>query len=302
MSAEPTPVDFASPGNVTIAAYRWDPGGEPHAIVQLAHGVGEYARRYQHLAEALTGAGYLVYAHDHRGHGSTATSADEYGQLGEPGWAELVEDIGRMGDVARAAHPSLPIALVAHSLGSFAAQQYLLDHSADVDAVVLSGSALIDLLEPMMDLDAPMDLSMFNAAFQPQRTEFDWLSRDEEQVDSYVADPLCGFGLDIPGAKAMFVAARQMADAKRVSGMRNDLPVHIVVGDMDPLNGQLALVDALVNRYQEAGLTNVTLKVWPGARHEVFNETNRDEVEAEVIDWLDRSLPRAVEGGARAPG
>ncbi|MCU1657975.1 MAG: Monoacylglycerol lipase, partial [Pseudonocardiales bacterium] len=174
--------------------------------------------------------------------------------------------------------------------GSFATQQYLLDHSTDVDAVVLSGTAAIDLLEPMMDLDAPMDLSAFNAAFQPARTEFDWLSRDEEQVDRYIADPLCGFGLDIPGGKAMFAGARALADPAQVAKMRDDLPILMVVGDMDPVNGQLALVNAVVDRYRQAGLDDVTLKAYPDARHEVFNEINRDEVVADVIAWLDKTL------------
>jgi alpha-beta hydrolase superfamily lysophospholipase len=290
MTDEPTRVDFSSAGEVSIAAYRWDTVGKPRAIVQIAHGVGEYARRYSPLAEALCSEGFVVYAHDHRGHGASVAGGAEFGALGETGWRELVADIGRMGQQARAAHPALPLALIAHSMGSFAAQQYLLDHSADVDAVVLSGTASIDLLEPALDLDAPMDLSMFNAAFQPPRTDFDWLSRDEWQVDAYIADPLCGFGLDIPGGRAMFTGARALTDPGRVAAMRADLPIHIVVGDMDPVNGQLALVNVLVDRYRAAGLRDVTLQVFPGARHEVFNETNRDEVVADVIIWLHKTL------------
>jgi alpha-beta hydrolase superfamily lysophospholipase len=290
MTSAPTRVDFPSSGGVSIAAYRWDPAVEPRAIAQIAHGVGEYALRYTPLAEALAAHGYVVYAHDHRGHGASAPSAAELGVLGEEGWAELVNDLGRAGKRARADHPAVPLVLIAHSLGSFATQQYLLDHSADVDAVVLSGTAAIDLLEPAMDLDAPMDLSAFNAAFQPARTDFDWLSRDEDQVDRYVADPQCGFGLDIADGKAMFVAARQLADPDRVAGMRADLPIYLVVGDLDPVNGQLTLVDALVARYRKAGLDDITLKAYPGARHEVFNETNRDEVVRDTIAWIDAHI------------
>ena len=286
----PVRVDFVSAGGVKIAAYRWDPEGPARAIAQLVHGVGEYALRYTPLADALVRQGYVVYAHDHRGHGATAASEAELGVLGEGGWAELVADIGRMGGQAKDSHPGLALGLIAHSLGSFAAQQYLLDHSADVSAVVLSGTAVIDLLEPMMDLDAPMDLSGFNAPFQPPRTDFDWLSRDEAQVDAYIADPLCGFGLDMAGGKAMFVAARQLADPDRVAGMRTDLPVYVVVGEQDPVNGGMALVNELVRRYRAAGLTDVTLVSYPRARHEVFNETNRDEVVAGVIAWLAGAL------------
>ncbi|MDQ6895457.1 MAG: alpha/beta hydrolase [Actinomycetota bacterium] len=290
MTETTTRVDFPSEGGVTIAAYRWDPDGEPRAIVQLAHGMGEYALRYAPLAERLTAEGYVVYTPDHRGHGDTASSPEAYGVLGETGWADLVDDVGRMSALATDAHPGLPLALVAHSMGSFAAQQYLLDHSGDVSAVVLSGTAAIDLLEPGMDLEQPMDLSAFNAPFQPQRTDFDWLSRDEAQVDAYIADPRCGFGLDVAGGKAMFATARQVADPARVAAMRRDLPVYVVVGSMDPVNGGLALVNELVRRYEDAGLEDVTLVVYPDARHEVFNETNREEVVAGLMAWLDEKI------------
>jgi alpha-beta hydrolase superfamily lysophospholipase len=290
MTQDPVRIDFTSVGDVPIATYRWDPAGAPRAIAQIVHGVGDHAQRYGHVAEALTRAGHVVYAHDHRGHGNTSPAPADQGVLGEDGWGELVADIGRVGAIARAAHPGLPLVLVAHSLGSFATQQYLLDHSGDVDAVVLSGTASIDLLEPMMDLDAPMDLGMFNAAFQPPRTEFDWLSRDEAEVDKYSADPFTGFGLDIPGSKALFAGARRLVDPENVAAIRDDLPVLIVVGDMDPVNGQLALVTVLADRLRQAGLTDVTLRVHPQARHEVFNETNRDEVIADVVSWAERAL------------
>ena len=285
MTNEPTRVDFPS-GGLTIAAYRWDPSGEPTGIAQVTHGMGEHALRYAPLAAALNDRGYVVYAQDHRGHGQTATTPEELGQVGQAGWGELVEDIDRLRQVARQAHPSLPLVLIAHSMGSFAAQQYLLDHSNDVDAAVLTGTAELDLLEPALDLDQPLDLSMFNAPFAPARTDYDWLSRDEEQVDLYVADPLCGFGLDGEGGKQMFVAARRMADADAVAAMRPELPVYVAVGEMDPVNGQLALVHPLIQRYADAGLTDVTLKTYPGARHEIFNETNRDEVVADLTTWL----------------
>lgn len=291
MSTEPTRVDVESDGGTTIATYEWRPEGAPRAIAQIVHGVGEYALRYQPLVDDLLAAGYVVYSHDHRGHGNTAKSESDFGVLGETGWDQLVLDIGRVGDLAKDRNPGLPLALIAHSLGSFATQQYLLDHSDDVTVVALTGTAVIDLLEPAMDLDAPMDLSAFNAPFQPPRTDFDWLSRDDAQVDKYIADPWCGFGLDVPGGRAMFAAARQLADPARVAQMRSDLPVYIAVGELDPVNGGGALVDALVARYEAAGLTDVTLRVWPGARHEVFNETDRDDVVGELMQWLASRLP-----------
>jgi alpha-beta hydrolase superfamily lysophospholipase len=286
-----TRVDFESAGGVTVAAYRWDPPGEPRAIVQLTHGMGEHAQRYAHLARTLAEQGYVVYAQDHRGHGETASSDAELGRIGGEGWDELVADIGRMSATARTEHPGLPLVLLGHSMGSFAVQQYLLDHSGDVDAVVLTGTALLDLLEPALDLDQPMDLSMFNAPFAPARTDYDWLSRDEAQVDAYVADPHCGFGLDAEGGKQMFVAARRLADPDRLAGLRTDLPVYVAVGEHDPVNGELALVHGLVDRLREAGLGDVTLRTYPEARHEILNETNRDEVYADLLTWIGRQLP-----------
>jgi alpha-beta hydrolase superfamily lysophospholipase len=292
MTTEPARVDFES-RDVTVAAYRWDPESEPRAIAQLTHGMGEHALRYSRLAEALTAQGYVVYAQDHRGHGNSAPSEDELGDIGADGWTELVADLHRLGEVARAEHPGVPLVLVGHSMGSFAAQQYLLDHSRDIDALVLTGTAAIDLLEPALNLDEPMDLSAFNAPFAPARTDFDWLSRDEAEVDKYVADPRCGFGLDTAAGKQMFVAAREVANPARLERIRPDLPVYIAVGEHDPVNGQLALVHALVQRLAEAGVTDVTLKTYPEARHEVFNETNRDEVVGDLIDWLAGSVPVA---------
>ncbi len=172
-------------------------------------------------------------------------------------------------------------------MGSFAVQQYLLDHSNRVDAVVLTGTTALDLLEPALDLDQPLDLAAFNAAFQPARTDFDWLSRDEAIVDAYIADPRCGFGLDTDSTKAMFFGARRLADPDQVALVRTDLPLYIAVGELDPVNANLALLNVLVDRYRAAGLTDVTARTYPGARHEILNETNRDKVVADILDWLD---------------
>ncbi len=274
-----------------IAAYRWDTEGEPVGIVQLTHGMGEHARRYQEFARELTRHGLVVYAQDHRGHGGSAEPG-QLGELGEDGWQNLVGDIGRLTALARAEHPGLPLILLGHSMGSFAVQQHLLDHSADVDAAILTGTAVIDLLEPALNLDEPLDLSMFNAPFEPARTSFDWLSRDDAIVDGYLADPLCGFGVDTASAKAMFVGARRLAAAEQVAKMRGDLPVYIAVGEADPVNGGLTLIGPLTDRYRAAGLTDVTVRTYQDARHEILNETNRAEVYAEMTGWIGQVLAR----------
>ncbi len=283
----PATFTYPSGDGTPVTAYRWDTGGPPRAIVQLTHGMGEHARRYDHVALALTQAGYVVYAQDHRGHGASVGSGSP-GDIGADGWLALVADIGGLTTVARAEHPDIPVILLAHSMGSFAAQQYLLDHSRDTDAVILTGTAVLDLLEPALDLDQPLDLTGFNAPFAPARTDFDWLSRDDAVVDAYIADPMCGFGLDPAAGKQMFASARRVADPAALGAIRPDLPVYIAAGEMDPVNAGLALLTPLAERLAAAGLRDVTVVTYPDARHEILNETNHDEVITAMIAWIER--------------
>jgi alpha-beta hydrolase superfamily lysophospholipase len=282
----------AARDGVEIVGYRWDPAGKPRGAVQLVHGMGEHVQRYGALARALTDRRLVVYGHDHRGHGATARSEEELGRLGADGWTQLVTDIDLLVSRVHDEQPGLPLVLLAHSMGSFAVQQYLLDHSDRIDAVVLTGTTALDQLEPVFDLDQPIDLAAFNAVFQPARTEFDWLSRDEAIVDAYIADPRCGFGIDIDSTKGMFVGARRMANPGQVAVVRADLPLYIAAGELDPINANLALLNVVVDRYRAAGLTDVTVRTYPGARHEILNETNRDEVVTSILDWIDQVLSR----------
>ena len=268
-----------------ITAYRWSGDGDPRAIVVVAHGMGEHAGRYRRLAEALVDAGYVVYAPDHRGHGRTAGSADAHGSLGASGWDALVGDLGTLAALARAEHPGIPLVAFGHSMGSFALQQYLLEHSADVDAAVLSGTTALDVVAPAIDPTKEVDLSAFNLAFAPARTDYDWLSRDDAEVDAYVDDPDCGFGLDPAATAGMLQRAGDTAD---VSAVRADLPIYLMSGDADPLAGGGPLVELVADRYRQAGVGDVTLVLYPQARHEILNETNRDEVTADLLAWLDR--------------
>jgi alpha-beta hydrolase superfamily lysophospholipase len=284
---------YAAGDGQQISAYRWDPPGVPRAALQVTHGMGEHALRYEKFAQAMNGQGLVVYAQDHRGHGATAGEG-VLGDLGEGGWPALVADIGLLSAEIRAEQPGLPLILLGHSMGSFAVQQYLLDHSADADAVILTGTAVIDLLEPALDLDQPLDLAMFNAPFQPARTDYDWLTRDETVVNAYVSDPRCGFGIDTGSAKAMFAGAWRLADPADVAGMRPDLPVYIAAGESDPVNGQLALLTPLAERYRAAGLADVTVHTYPGARHEILNEINNGEVIAAITSWVNRVLAAAA--------
>ena len=275
-----------------VTVDRYTPAGAPKAIVQIAHGMGEHAARYRRLADALTAHGYVVYANDHRGHGRTAGSPDRYGDLGEGGWDGLVSDIGELGALARTEHPGIPLVVVGHSMGSFALQQYLLDHSGDLDAAVLSGTSAMDVIAAGIDPTKEVDLSAFNAPFEPARTEYDWLSRDPAEVDEYVADAACGFGLDPQATAGMVAGLAATADPDRLAGIAPRVPIYLVSGDDDPLAGGGALIDLVADRYRQAGVADVTVARYAGARHEVFNETNRDEITGALITWLDRVTAR----------
>jgi alpha-beta hydrolase superfamily lysophospholipase len=273
-----------------VVLHRWTPDGPVRGVVVLAHGMGEHAPRYDHLATTLNDAGFLVQGPDHRGHGATAGAVEKLGIV-PGGWEAVVDDIDMIIDGTHDEFPDQPVVLLGHSMGSFVAQQYLAAHSDKLTALALSGTASVDPLLEALDLSGPVDLSAFNAPFAPARTDFDWLSRDEAQVDAYIADDYCGFGLPGDDAKKMFAASAALADPANLAGVRTSLPVYITVGDMDPVNGQLALLNLLTGRLDAAGLTDVTVTVWPQARHEVFNETNRAEVEADLLAWLNRVIP-----------
>ena len=277
---------FTGSDGETIHAYRWSGDGTPRAIVQVAHGMGEHAARYRRFAEALTGDGYEVYANDHRGHGRTAGTAERHGDLGPAGWAGLVDDIGTLGRRAREEHPDTPLVLFGHSMGSFAVQQFLIEHSGDVDAAILSGTSALDVIGAGIDPDAEVDLSAFNAPFEPAPIEYEWLSRDRAEVDAYVADEDCGFGLNAAAARGMLEGTAITADPAAVAGVRSDLPIYLMSGDADPLAGGGELIELVASRYREAGVTGVTVARYPEARHEILNETNRDEVTSDVLAWL----------------
>jgi alpha-beta hydrolase superfamily lysophospholipase len=175
-------------------------------------------------------------------------------------------------------------------MGSFAAQSIIVDHSDGYTGVVLTGSTSLDVLAAgLAESEGPVGLEAFNAGFE-HRTGYEWLSRDEAAVDMYVADPWCGFDLPDEAVPSLFAHAGRLADPAVLGGIRSDLPLLIASGSDDPLAGGGQLVELLGQRYRDAGLTDVTVTVFPSARHEILNETNRDEVTDNIIDWLSRHV------------
>jgi alpha-beta hydrolase superfamily lysophospholipase len=288
MHAEISRFTIDTADGVAIAAYRATPAGRAKGVVQIAHGMAEHFGRYGHLAARLTEAGYAVYGNDHRGHGASA-GAHGLGDFGPGGFQSLVDDMAVLTGVAKRETPGRPLILLGHSMGSWASQLYLLEHHRELAGLALSGTAAMErLLESLLSSGEPVGLAALNTAFEPARTPFDWLSRDEAEVDAYIADPLCGFDVGETSLGSLFALGAGASTDARLSEVRNDLPVYIISGEHDPIVGpDQAYTRALIARYQAAGIGSVNHRVYPAGRHEMFNETCREEVEADLIAWLD---------------
>lgn len=270
---------YAGADGAQITAYRWASDAvEPRAIIQLAHGAGEHAGRYLEPLTQIIQAGFIVYSADHRGHGATA-GPDSLGDFGPGGPAAAVDDMAVLSRRIRAEHPNLPLVLFGHSMGAMFAQAYLLTDSALIDALVLSGTAA----------PGPRLPGGPNAAYANPRTDYDWLSRDEAEVDRYIADPLCGIRFTPASMEGLGALRETITSGAGLEAVRKDLPIYVFVGDEDPINVKLARITPLIDGYRAAGLNDVTLKVYPGGRHEMLNETNRAEVVADLLAWLTRA-------------
>lgn len=292
-----------APDGTPLAVYRWDPEGAPRAILHIAHGMAEHARRYGRVAEAFTKQGFVVYAHDHRGHGESVKPGAALGHMAEDdAWERAVEDLHRLLREERTRHPDLPCLLLAHSMGSFMAQQLLYVHPSDVDAVALSGTngpppaiatagRLLTRVERRRlgkgrssAILQKLSFGDFNKGFEG-RTEFDWLSRDPAEVDLYVADPHCGFALSTQSWTDFLDALPQLTKPRNLARAAKSTPVYVFAGSDDPVGDRGKGPEELVRRYRDAGLTDVTLRLYAGARHEVLNEINRQEVIDDLVGW-----------------
>lgn len=291
-----------------IFVRRWLPEAAPKAVVQIAHGMAEHSQRYTRLADELTAAGYAVYAEDHRGHGETTTARD-IGYLGDnDGFASVVGDLATVQARAESENAGLPVFLIGHSMGSFLARAYAIQHGESLAGLVLSGTAgdpgllgrvgtAIAKTESRLrgrrarsPLMTRLTFGQYNAAFKPARTEFDWLSRDESEVNAYVADPACGQVFTAGFYADLLPALARINNDAEVASIPAALPIMVISGDKDPVGANGKGVRAVADQLRHAGVRDLTLQLYPGARHELFNETNRDEVTADVIAWLDERV------------
>ena len=272
-----------------IACARWDSRGPARAVVQIAHGMGEHMGRYADTVDALVAAGLTVYANDHRGHGLSVHS-----QLGEFGWGGfelLVQDMVRLSEIAREENPDLPLLLLGHDMGSFAAQRYVIDHSHEIDGLILSGSGALEGLARAV-LPETAGSNLLNAAFEPARTPFDWLCRDQTIVDAFMADPLCFEALH---PELSCFLPRHRAAAVRSGGAPQDprdLPIYLFSGSEDPVGQHLRGLHTLVGRYRDAGLRDIAFDFYPGGRHEMLNGINRRQVQTRLLGWISQTLEK----------
>ena len=304
-----------SDGN-PILERRWTPDdGNVRGVVQILHGLAEHCGRYARLAEALTGAGFAVIAHDHRGHGGSVRDERDRGHFADhDGWSLAVDDVATVASRAQQAWPGVPLVLFGHSMGSTIALHALMAHVAPYDAVVLSG--ITGLVGPIRHLGGlvtrlerrrlgrrgrskilhAMSFGDFNKAFEPSRTEYDWLSRDPAEVDGYANDPLCGFIVTTQHWHDHLIALGQLGDVDRLKKIPSDLPIYIFVGSRDPVSGATRQIDPFMDRLKAAGLGSVDLKVYPEGRHEMINDVVREQVTQDMLDWLQVHLPGPTAG------
>ena len=279
--------------------YRiWAPATAPKAIVQIVHGMAEHIDRYDRPATALNGAGFLVCGRNHRGHGPEARLLGYFAD--EQGWDAILNDAHEVSLDIKKQYPGVPFFLLGHSMGSFLAREYALRYGRELDGLILSGTGFYPkalcasgrMLAKLAPKKKPANFvnniafAGNNKPFAPGRTGFEWLSRDEKEVDKYAADPLCGFCFTGGAFADFFGGLLALTDESRLSAMPKDLPVYFMSGDHDPVGQMGTGVRQVAEQFKKAGVQDITVKLYPDARHELFNELNREEVTADLTAWL----------------
>lgn len=292
--------------NLDIHVYKWEPENKnPIGIVQISHGMSETAIRYEYFAKNLTDNGYIVYINDHRGHGLTAKTIDNVGCLADSdGFTYLVEDINTLTNIIKEENEDLPIFLFGHSMGSFASQRYIMEYGNNIDGLILSGSNgkhgfILNIAEKIINYEIKkkgrlhrskaLDSLIFggnNKKFKSPRTEFDWLSRDEKEVDKYIEDPFCGVLFTCGFFYDFIKGLQEIEDKENLKKVPLDLPIYIMSGDKDPIGKNGKGVLRLRDRYIKLGVKDVLCKLYEGGRHEMLNETNKDEVIRDILNWI----------------
>lgn len=298
-----------APDGVAVFVRSFLPDTSPRGIVQIAHGMAEHGARYARFAAALAARGLGAYVADHRGHGHTALRPDELGHFADhEGWRKVLHDQRLVFEEVKSRHPGTPVFLMGHSMGSFIARCLLPTLARELAGFVASGTTHeplplirtargIALAERMRlgrtgksKLLRMMTFDQYNRQVDHPRTEFDWLTRDPHEVDLYAADPLCGFLCSAQLYRDMFGGMLDAFGPDALRGVPKTLPIYILAGECDGLNNRLAGIRRYHQALEAAGMSALTLRVYPGARHELLNETNREEVTRDLVGWLEARL------------
>ncbi len=297
---------YPSAGQGTIRGYRWEPEGEVKAVVQIVHGIAEHIGRYDAFAEFLNSHGILVVAEDHMGHGGSVGEGDTLGYF-TGGWFKAVQDTYRLLRNTRVEFPDVPYILLGHSMGSFMARTLLAKFpgcgisGAIISgtgwihrAIVNTGTAACTLIGRKNGFDKPnallegMVFGGYTSRIEHKRTGYDWLTRDPKVVDAYIADPLCGFSPTAGLLRDMMTGLRYIQEPAHMQRMKKDLPVLFIAGSEDPVGGYGQGVKQTANAFREAGMENVTVKLYPLCRHELLNEINKEEVYHYLLKWIQK--------------
>ncbi len=301
--------NFKTDDGKNIFVYKWLPADKNNikGVVQIAHGMAEHSSRYENFAGTLVKSGYIVYANDHRGHGKTAGSLDNIGYFApNNGWNLVVGDMYKLNSIITNNHPDLPIYLLGNSMGSLLSRSYIIRYGDKLSGVVLIGTSgdpgplkyigiLVAKFEmkikgkkaksPMLD---NLSFGNYNKAFAPNRTRFDWLSRDTSNVDKYVNDPFCGDIFSAGFFYDLLTGIKDIGNFSNIENISKDLPILLLSGEDDPVGNNTRGVLQVYNLYKKAGIKDVSYKFYPGVRHEILNEVNKEEVYRDITEWLDR--------------
>ncbi len=302
-------------GKSKLHAVRYMPNNDAdiRCVVQIVHGMAEYIERYEEFAEFLTERGCVVTGEDHMGHGKSVGKTGKYGYFCEQDPATvLVRDVHRLKKTTQALYPEVPYVIMGHSMGSFITRNYMFRYGTGISAAVIMGTgmqppALLKVSKAVAGMQkvfcGPKHVSglidklafgSYNKRIRNPATPFDWLSRDGERVEKYILDPMCGFVFTANGFSTLFELISRLNKQENLERIPSSLPVLMVSGDADPVGDYGRGVQRAYESLRNAGLENITLKLYEGGRHELLNETNRDEVMQDVFRWMEETI---LEGG-----
>ena len=301
----------SSTGKNQIHARICTPDGTPKAVVQIAHGIAEHIDRYEDFMRFLAENSYVAVGNDHLGHGKSAATPDELGIFAEEnGWNYVIEDMRKLREKVLEQYPGLPYVFFGHSMGSFLTRTFLIKYPALYDAAILSGTghqaaALVNggylAAQLLTKKNGPRSSgqTLNDIAFgsyckriENPRTPFDWLSRDNDTMDRYIADPLCGFICKTSLYRDMMGGLKFLTDQKNINKMNRNAPVYFMSGAEDPVGDYGKGVEKAYKAFCRAGLTDVMIRLYPGGRHEMLNELNRSEVMQDILSWLNDRIKK----------